>query len=233
MTDKKKVLQAQNINKYFKNPVLFHVLKDINFDIYQGEFVSIMGKSGCGKSTLLYILSTMDTDYEGSLSLAGLPTTGQSQEHLSSIRNEHIGFVFQFHYLLPEFSVLDNVMLPARKLNRKTHDQIRKDALEKLDLLGIVEQADKKASMISGGQKQRVAIARALINDPTIIMGDEPTGNLDSKNSENVFEIFKSLTLEKNLSLLVVTHDSDFAKKTDRIITMEDGSIIADQRKLE
>lgn len=221
-----KVLQAKNINKYFRKPVLFHVLKDITFDIEEGEFVSIMGKSGCGKSTLLYILSTMDTDYEGELYLDNQLVTGLSPEDLAQIRNEQIGFVFQFHYLLPEFSVLDNVMLPARKLDKKSFDEIRNDAMEKLDLLGIEQLANKKAYRISGGEKQRVAIARALINNPKIIMGDEPTGNLDSKNAENVFEIFDQLTISKKLSLLVVTHDLEFAQKTDRIIEMGDGIII-------
>lgn len=220
------VLKAENINKHFYDPVDFHVLKEITFSIEQGEFVSIMGKSGCGKSTLLYILSTMDTDYTGDLFIGDERTTGRPQRELAKIRNEQIGFVFQFHYLLPEFSVLDNVMLPARKLGKWSSKVIREKAMEKLELLGIEEQAHKKASMISGGQKQRVAIARALINDPLIIMGDEPTGNLDSKNSDNVFNIFKELSHSAKLSLLVVTHDLDFAKKTDRIIEMEDGRII-------
>lgn len=222
-----KVLETKNINKHFQNPVDFHVLKDITFSIDHGEFVSIMGKSGCGKSTLLYILSTMDTDYTGELHLAGNLVSNRPQQELAVIRNEHIGFVFQFHYLLPEFSVLDNVMLPARKLGRKSHKEIKQAAYDKLELLGIREQSDKKASMLSGGQKQRVSIARALINDPAIIMGDEPTGNLDSKNSENVFNIFKDLSTKQNLSLLIVTHDKDFADKTDRIIEMEDGKIIS------
>lgn len=222
-----KVLETKNVNKHFRKPVDFHVLKDINLSIEEGEFVSIMGKSGCGKSTLLYILSTMDTDYKGELFLAEKIVSGRTADELAVIRNEHIGFVFQFHYLLPEFTVLDNVMLPARKLAKKSYEQIKKDAYDKLDLLGIKEQADKKASMLSGGQKQRVAIARALINDPIIIMGDEPTGNLDSKNSENVFNIFKELSHSQKLSLLVVTHDEDFADKTDRIIRMEDGKIIS------
>ena len=222
-----KVLETKKINKHFRNPVDFHVLKDITFSIDEGEFVSIMGKSGCGKSTLLYILSTMDTDYSGELHQAGELVTGRPHEELAVIRNEHIGFVFQFHYLLPEFTVLDNVMLPARKLGKKSYKEIRQDAYDKLELLGIQEQADKKASMLSGGQKQRVSIARALINDPAIIMGDEPTGNLDTKNSENVFNIFKDLSTKQNLSLLIVTHDQDFADKTDRIIVMEDGNIIS------
>lgn len=220
------VLEARNINKYFRKPVLFQALKDISFSISKGEFASIMGKSGCGKSTLLYILSTMDTDYEGELFLDGELISGKTKNELAAIRNQHIGFVFQFHYLLPEFTILENVMLPAKKLGIKSLEEIEHDAMEKLKLLHIEEQALKLASRISGGQKQRVAIARALINNPTIIMGDEPTGNLDSHNADNVFNIFKELSEEQNLSLLVVTHDKDFADKTDRIIEMGDGMII-------
>ena len=221
------VLKTKNINKYFKKPVLFHVLKDINISIKKGEFTSIMGKSGCGKSTLLYILSTMDTNYEGQLYLNNELITGQTQNKLSYLRNKHIGFVFQFHYLLSEFSVLENVMLPAKKLGEKSFEEIENDAINKLRILDIENLASKKASRISGGEKQRVAIARALINSPSIIMGDEPTGNLDSYNSENVYKIFKQLCIEQGLSLLIVTHDEDFANKTDRIITMSDGEIIS------
>ena len=220
------VLEAKQINKYFKKPVLFHVLKDVCFTIEKGEFVSIMGKSGCGKSTLLYILSTMDTDYDGELFLNGELVTGQHQNKLAYLRNKHIGFVFQFHYLLSEFSVLENVMLPAKKLGEKSLKEIESNAYEKLRILEIEHLAQKKASRISGGEKQRVSIARALINNPSIIMGDEPTGNLDSHNSENVFNIFNRLCDEQGLSLLIVTHDKDFANRTDRIITMHDGTII-------
>lgn len=220
------VLETKNVNKYFREPVTFHVLKDISISLAANEFVSIMGKSGCGKSTLLYILSTMDTDYEGELWIDGENMKSKTRTELADIRNEKIGFVFQFHYLLPEFSVLKNVMLPALKLGKESPSQIEKNALDKLDLLGIKDQAHKKASKISGGQKQRVSIARALINHPKIIMGDEPTGNLDSKNSENVFNILRDLSTELGLSLLVVTHDMDFAEKTDRIIEMGDGDII-------
>lgn len=220
------VLEARNINKHFYKPKDFHVLKDISFGVRSGEFASIMGKSGSGKSTLLYILSTMDTDYTGELYLNGELVTGRQHEELSRIRNKNIGFVFQFHYLLSEFSVLENVMLPAKKLAEKSHARIKKDGLEKLEMLNIAHLADQRASRISGGEKQRVAIARALINNPTILMGDEPTGNLDSHNSENVFAIFKGLKEKEGLSLLVVTHDEDFAKRTDRIIEMEDGRIL-------
>jgi lipoprotein-releasing system ATP-binding protein len=219
------VLVAKNISKSFFVPEEFKVLNNVSIEVGKSEFVSIMGKSGCGKSTLLYILSTMDTDYSGELYLNNRLLTGLHQDELSKVRNEQIGFVFQFHYLLAEFSVLENVMLPARKLGRKSPEEIEHDAYEKLKLLGIEDQALKLSSRISGGQKQRVAIARALINDPLIIMGDEPTGNLDSKNSDNVFKIFQELTHEIGLSLLVVTHDDDFAKRTDRIIYMEDGVV--------
>ena len=220
------LLEANQINKHFYQPVPFHVLKDISFQLRKGEFVSIMGKSGCGKSTLLYILSTMDTAYKGQLFLNDRLVTGESPLRLSQIRNEYIGFVFQFHYLLPEFSVLDNVMLPALKLRKKSKSAIRKAAQDKLDMLNIGHLTKQQANRISGGEKQRVAIARALINDPLIIMGDEPTGNLDSENSDNVFNIFKSLANQGELALLIVTHDNDFAEKTDRTILMEDGRII-------
>ncbi|SHN26915.1 lipoprotein-releasing system ATP-binding protein [Cyclobacterium lianum] len=221
------VLEARNINKFFYNPVKTQVLKDITFEVNRGEFVSIMGKSGCGKSTLLYILSTMDTSYEGNLLIDGQPVTGQSHTFLSRIRNEKIGFVFQFHYLLAEFSVLENVMIPGLKLGIVDRKELEYKAMEKLRIFGMEDHALKKANQLSGGQKQRVAIARALINDPLIIMGDEPSGNLDKKNSDIVFEIFQELALSYRQTLLIVTHDPEFAAGTDRIIEMEDGRIIS------
>ena len=226
MMNKKSVIRAEQINKVFHEPVDFHVLKDISFEVQRGEFVSIMGKSGCGKSTLLYILSTMDTDYSGELYLNDRLVSNLGPEQLAAVRNEEIGFVFQFHYLLPEFSVIDNVMLPARKLGKKSAAAIERDAMEILEMLDVAHIARKRSHRISGGEKQRVAIARALINEPSIIMGDEPTGNLDSANAENVLAIFKQLAKEKGLTLLIVTHDLDFAQRTDRIITMEDGRIL-------
>lgn len=220
------VLSAKHLNKYFYEPTQFQVLKDINFDIKKGKFVSVIGKSGCGKSTLLYLLSTMDTDYEGEIYFDGEKITGKNPEELARFRNEHLGFVFQFHYLLPEFTVLQNVMLPAMKLGKLPEEQIRENAFAKLRLLDIADQADKKANKLSGGQQQRVAIARALINDPLIIMGDEPTGNLDSQNSEIVFEIFKDICEQQHQTIIVVTHDEDFAARTDEIIEMKDGEIV-------
>jgi len=222
----KTVLQSKGINKYFKDPVLSQVLKDINFSVDQGEFVAVTGKSGCGKSTLLYILSTMDTDYEGDLRIDGELMRGKTEAALARIRNEKIGFVFQFHYLLTEFTVLKNVMLPGLKLRKYSEAEVEHRAMEHLKTLGIEALALKKANQISGGEKQRVAIARALINDPIVIMGDEPTGNLDKKNSDIVFGVFKQLCEEFNQTLLIVTHDQSFAENTHRIIEMEDGRIM-------
>ena len=220
------VLQATGITKYFHDPVKVQVLKDVSFTINKSEFVSVIGKSGCGKSTLLYILSTMDTDYEGELQIDGSIMRNKTEAELAKVRNEKIGFVFQFHYLLNEFTVLKNVMLPGLKLGKVAHAEIEAKAYEKLKILGIEEEALKKPNQLSGGEKQRVAIARALINDPLIIMGDEPTGNLDKKNSEIVFNIFQELASTYHQSLLIVTHDNEFASKTNRIIEMEDGKII-------
>ena len=181
------VLRAQNIIKYFTEPEKFQVLKGVEFEVMKAEFLSIIGKSGCGKSTLLYILSTMDTDYEGLLDIRGERLTGKTQNELAAFRNEHLGFVFQFHYLLPEFSALRNVMLPALKLGKYSEKEIEDRAMGKLRLVDMDSFALKFASKLSGGQQQRVAIARALINDPDVIMCDEPTGNLDKANSQNVY----------------------------------------------
>lgn len=223
---KETILQAQKISKYFHDPNTIQVLKEISFDMYKSDFVSVIGKSGCGKSTLLYILSTMDTDYEGDLLINGERMRGKKEAELAFVRNKYIGFVFQFHYLLNEFSVLRNVMLPGLKLGAFSEQEIEHRAYEKLKVLGIEKEALKNPNQLSGGQKQRVAIARALINDPLMIMGDEPTGNLDKKNTEIVFDIFKELAETYHQSLLIVTHDNEFAARTHRIIEMEDGRII-------
>ena len=221
------VLETVGLSKYFYDPVKFQVLREIGMRVDHGEFVSIVGKSGCGKSTLLYLLSTMDTDYEGQVLIHNELVTGKSDNELAVIRNEKIGFVFQFHYLLAEYNVLKNVMLPGMKLAKYSNKELEHRAMEHLKTLGVEDQALKMPNQLSGGQKQRVSIARALINDPLIIMGDEPTGNLDKKNSDLVFDIFSRLAHEQNQTLLIVTHDTDFAQKTNRIITMEDGKIIS------
>jgi lipoprotein-releasing system ATP-binding protein len=218
-------LEIRNVIKYFYEPETFQVLKGVSFTVKKGEFLSIVGKSGSGKSTLLYVLSTMDTDYEGTLQINGDVLTGKTQNQLAAFRNKHIGFVFQFHYLLPEFTALQNVMLPALKLGKLSKEEIEHKAYESLRLLDLEGQELKNTNRLSGGQQQRVAIARALINNPSVIMGDEPTGNLDSKNSRAVQEIFKQLAQEHGQTIICVTHDPDFANNTDRIIEMQDGLI--------
>lgn len=224
---KNTALVAQSIYKSFYDPEEKEVLNDISFTINRGEFVSVTGKSGCGKSTLLYILSTMDTDYTGELFIDNESMSNKSEEELAFVRNEKIGFVFQFHYLLNEFSVLKNVMLPGFKSNKQTEEELEHKAYELIKKLGIEQLATKMANQVSGGEKQRVAIARSMINDPVILMCDEPTGNLDSKNTDIVFEIFNELVDTFNKTILVVTHDENFANKTHRIITMQDGKIIS------
>lgn len=221
------ILEAVSINKDFIDPVRFRVLSDVSFQIEAGNFVSVVGKSGCGKSTLLYILSTMDTDYEGQLYLDGEALHHKTADELAQVRNAKIGFVFQFHYLIDEFNVLKNVMLPGMKLGKYGYAEVEHKAMGHLGRLGVADQALKKPHQLSGGQKQRVAIARALINDPLLIMGDEPTGNLDKKNTDLVFAIFRELCQDNKQTLLVVTHDTDFARQTDRIIQMEDGRILS------
>ncbi len=220
------VLKTHKITKYFYEPDKFQVLKEIDLIVNRGEFLSLVGKSGCGKSTLMYVLSTMDTAYDGELEIAGVRLTDKNQNELAAFRNQHIGFVFQFHYLLPEFSTLQNVMIPALKLGKYSRKEIEERAYKKLEMLGMKDHALKATSKLSGGQQQRVAIARALINDPDIIMGDEPTGNLDSYNTHLVFDIFQELTTTYRQTIIAVTHDDEFARKSDRIVEMSDGKII-------
>lgn len=222
------IMQTRGLDKYFMEPVKFKVLNNINLQLKRSEFCCIMGASGSGKSTLLYLLSTLDTDYEGEIWLEDTNLKSLNKNQLAELRNARIGFVFQFHYLLPDFTVLDNVKLPAMKLGRYNDEEIEHRALQKLELLGLRDQAIKKANKLSGGQQQRVAIARALINDPEIIFGDEPTGNLDSKNAQMVTGILKELKQELRQTILVVTHDNHFAEHTDRIIVLRDGEVIED-----
>jgi lipoprotein-releasing system ATP-binding protein len=220
------IVQARNISKYFYDPVQFKALDNVSFTVEKGEFLTMVGKSGSGKSTLLYCLSTMDNDWEGDLIINGADIKSMNADGIADLRNKYIGFVFQFHYLLPEFTCLHNVMIPALKYGKLNHEEIEYRALQKLEMLGLKDQALKPASKLSGGQQQRVSIARALINDPLIIMGDEPTGNLDSKNTKIVFDIFKELSRDFGQTIIAVTHDTDFAKASDRTIEMRDGHIL-------
>lgn len=233
MENKEIVLRTEGIGKYFYEPVRFKVLDNVSFEAYKGEFLTLVGKSGSGKSTLLYCLSTMDTDYEGSLYIEDQKITGKKSDEMAILRNKSIGFVFQFHYLLPEFTCLKNVMIPGLKRKKYSYDEVEQRAYEKLESLGLKDQALKQASKLSGGQQQRVSIARALINDPQIIMCDEPTGNLDSRNTQIVFDIFKQIAHDFNQTIIAVTHDVDFAKASDRTIELADGKIIDHNKKFE
>ncbi len=231
MENREVVLSTKGIGKYFYEPVKFKVLDNISFEAYKGEFLTLVGKSGSGKSTLLYCLSTMDTTYEGELFIENKKITGKKTDELAVLRNKSIGFIFQFHYLLPEFSCLKNVMLPALKLGKYSYLEVEEQAYQKLEMLGLKDQALKPTSKLSGGQQQRVSIARSLINNPQIIMCDEPTGNLDSKNTQIVFDIFKQIAHDYGQTIIAVTHDNDFAKASDRTIELADGKITNHNKK--
>lgn len=220
------LIEVSNLNKYFHSPTTFQVLKKLNFCVKKGELTTITGKSGSGKSTLLYLIATLDTDFQGSIIINNEEVKGRDNNWLSQFRNQNIGFIFQFHFLLPDFTVLDNIMLPALKLGKYSLEEIEYNAIQILTTLGIEDQALKNASQLSGGQQQRVAIARAMINNPSIIIGDEPTGNLDTYNTSVVIDLFKEIVSNTGQTILIVTHDQDFANESDRVIHMCDGAII-------
>ena len=219
------ILEAKHINKFFQEPETHQVLKNVSISISEGELVSVYGESGSGKSTLLYVLSTLDTDFQGDLKIQGQEIKQLSSAGLTNFRNKHIGFVYQFHYLLPEFNVLQNVMLPAMKLAQKSKEEIKKDAISLLDEVGMAAYAKRPSYQLSGGQQQRVAIARALINNPSLIIADEPTGNLDQKNSDLIFDLLKEITTSKNKSVVIATHNSKIYSNSHRAIEMVDGFI--------
>lgn len=222
------IIHASHVTKTFTEPVDFKVLNDVSIDVERGEFVVLVGPSGSGKTTLMYTLSTLDTTYDGLITIDGVDIKTLNRNALADFRNTKIGFVFQFHYLLPDFTVLQNVMLPAQRRGVLSKDEMEDRAMKMLSLLGVADQATKRSSKLSGGQQQRVAIARALINEPMIIFGDEPTGNLDTKNTTLVLDILNELKQEFNQTILMVTHDVEFAKRADRIIAIRDGRIVAD-----
>ena len=225
--ENKIILEARSLVKSFHDPVNTDVLKNLSFTINRGEFVSITGKSGCGKSTLLYILSTMDSDYKGELWIDNELMSNKTETELALVRNKKIGFVFQFHYLLNEFSVLRNVMIPGFKAATLSEKELEHKAYELLKKLGIEQLATKMANQISGGEKQRVAIARAMINDPLILMCDEPTGNLDSKTSEEIMDLFAEIHRRGN-TVILVTHEEDIAQHAHRIVRLKDGLVESD-----
>jgi lipoprotein-releasing system ATP-binding protein len=198
--------------------------------VERGEFIAITGPSGSGKSSLLYLLGLLDRPTQGRVLLEGRDTASLSAAELANLRLARLGFVFQFHFLLPEFSTLDNVLIPIRRLGRLKDMAARAQAMKLLEALGMAEAAAKLPEQLSGGMRQRAAIARALANDPAIILADEPTGNLDTRNAAAVFDIFQRLAAEEGRAILVVTHDAELAKRANRRIHLVDGRIVSDTR---
>jgi lipoprotein-releasing system ATP-binding protein len=219
------VLRTESLTRVLSGEVPTTLVENIDLEIRRGEFVAIMGPSGSGKSSLLYLLGLLDMPSGGSIWLDDQLTTGLSEDELAYIRLEHIGFVFQFHFLLEEFSALANVMLPMRKLGRLSEEDAEAKASELLRTFGLGEQLHKRPSQMSGGQRQRVAVARALANDPTLILADEPSGALDTRASANVRDILHELAREQQRAVVAVTHDPNFAQAADRRIFLVDGQL--------
>ena len=225
------LVEARGVSRILQEAVPVTLVKNIDLTVGQGEFVSVTGPSGSGKSSLLYLLGLLDVPTTGQVFIDGLETSGLSADRLAAIRLRKIGFVFQFHFLLPEFTVLQNVMLPMQKLGKLSDAGMKERGHALLEELEIADQAKKRPDQLSGGQRQRVAIARALANDPALILADEPTGNLDSKNSEIVQEIFEKLVREEGRTVIAVTHEPGFAEATERNINLVDGEIERDRRR--
>ena len=220
------LLEAQHITRRLPEGVT--LVQDASLKVERGEFIAITGPSGSGKSSLLYLLGLLDRPTEGRVLLEGRDTASLNASELANLRLARLGFVFQFHFLLPEFSTLDNVLIPIRRLGRLKDAAARAQAMKLLEALGMAEAAAKLPEQLSGGMRQRAAIARALANDPAIILADEPTGNLDTRNAAAVFDIFTRLAAEEGRAILVVTHDAELAKRASRRVHLVDGRIVSD-----
>ncbi len=216
------MVKASGIHKSYG---ALNVLKGIEMEVKKGEVISIVGASGAGKSTLLHILGTLDTPDTGSLSIGGERISGKSSKALAAFRNQSIGFVFQFHNLLPEFTALENVMIPGL-IARKDDRVLKQKAKDVMELLGISHRLEHKPSELSGGEQQRTAVARALINDPALILADEPSGNLDSKNAQELHQLFFELRKKLNQTFIIVTHNQQFAEMADRKLEIKDGMVV-------
>lgn len=216
------MLQATGIHKSYGK---LHILKGVDLEVQKGEIITIVGASGAGKSTLLHIIGTLDRQDQGTVRLNNIDIATLSPKKLSAFRNEHIGFIFQFHHLLPEFTALENIAIPAFIAN-KGKKQTEERARELLDLLGLKDRANHKPNELSGGEQQRVSVARAMINSPSIILADEPSGNLDSNNAESLHQLFADLRDRLQQTFVIVTHNENLANMADRKIIMKDGQII-------
>jgi len=221
------VLQCRDLNRYLgqeENRV--HVLKDVSLTLYEQRVYSVMGPSGCGKSTLLYLLGLLDRPDSGAIQIAGQEVSDLDEHDVSLFRNREIGFVFQFHFLLKEFTAGENVQLPMRRAGLLTPAEMRDRADHLLELVGLGDKIDRQAQHLSGGEQQRVAIARALANGPRLLLADEPTGNLDTQNSHRIFDVLQSIARETGLALLIVTHNRQVAEASDYVFTMQDGQMV-------
>lgn len=226
------IINLKNINKTYGTIIKTHVLHDINLSFEEGTFNSIIGASGSGKSTLLNIMGTLDKPTEGEVFIDGIRTDTMKKNDLAKLRNQTIGFIFQFHYLLPEFTALENVLLPYRIGSSKVSKEILNRADELLDLVGLSKVKNNLSVNMSGGQQQRTAIARALMNNPKIILADEPTGNLDSESTENIYNLMRNINEKLNTTFIVITHDRRIAEKADRIVEIKDGKICIDEKSI-
>lgn len=222
------IMELKQITKFYGTKVRTQVLFGIDLAFEEGSFNSIIGQSGSGKSTLLNILGTLDRPTDGDIIINGKNTKMMKNHELAKLRNEDLGFIFQFHYLLPEFTVLENVLMPYRISKKPITDEVMKRAHELLDFVGLTKVKNNLATNISGGQQQRVAIARSLINNPKIILADEPTGNLDSDTTEQVYELLREINKKYRTTFIIITHDRKIAEKADRIVEIKDGRINLD-----
>jgi lipoprotein-releasing system ATP-binding protein len=222
------LIEMDGVNKIYGGAIPFHALSDVNLKVDTGEFVAVVGQSGSGKSTLLNIIGTLDRPTTGQYILNGNNIANLGDAKLTKVRGEVVGFVFQFHYLLPDFTVLENVLMPASGTKFRATAADRDEAIKLLERVGVSDQIDKLITNISGGQQQRVAIARALMAGKPLILADEPTGNLDSVNSEEVFKLMREIHAEKKTTFMIVTHDERIADRCDRIIRIADGRIVED-----
>lgn len=223
------LVELEQVTKEYGTTARTLALRGVSLRLEEGSFAALIGGSGSGKSTLLNILGALDRPTSGAVRIAGRELGRMSDDELADLRNTSLGFVFQFHYLLPEFSVLENVLMPRLIRRGRIDAAARRRALELLEMVGMVERQHQRANAISGGEQQRAAIARALVNDPRLVLADEPTGNLDSQNSEAVFRLLRSVNRELGTAFLIVTHDRHLASRADRLLELADGRLVADR----